>query len=296
MSVREKVPSQNRELNRKKKQEHEIDIGEQAVDLLRSHVIGLHRTVGNNAIQRMLAAGAGPGAPRVAGDPDEREIQARPFDAAEAKESGLRVESVPSAKYGSRTGQPGSDSRGTLTLQRQILMREEPPAGQQEAPKGAAPAGPAAPAPVYSVCARDLQGSLGVFANHCYIEAPPYRYAIITRCNATSGSDNVVAGTAATKTDVSPDPCSKTPKCVECVPKPGVTDLAKCFRDAFTAYNDPSLYKGLGPNSNTFAGTLARGCCANMTPKPKALGTVPGWDDAAAPARAATCPAGPPKC
>jgi len=173
---------------------------------------------------------------------------------------------------------------------------EGPQAGPAESLKGSqSPAAPSASPPLF-VCARDLQGILGNVGNHAYIEAPPFRYAIITRCKPTSGSENVLTGTAATKTDVSPDPCGKTPTCVECVPKPGITDLAKCFRDAFTAYNDPSLYRGLGPNSNTFARTLAKTCCNNMTPKPKALGTVPGWDDAPAPARAASCPSGPPKC
>jgi hypothetical protein len=74
-----------------------------------------------------------------------------------------------------------------------------------------------------------------------------------------------------------------------------VTDVAQCLRDAFTRYNNPSLYKGLGPNSNTFAGTLARTCCAGMVPKPPALGNCPGWSDAPAPARAGAtpCPPGP---
>lgn len=152
------------------------------------------------------------------------------------------------------------------------------------------------PAAGYRVCARPLQSILGGVANHAYIEASPYRYAIITRCTPTSGWDNVLMGTAATKTDRSPDPCGKSPTCVDCVPRPGVTDLDACFRSAYRAYSDPSLYKGLGPNSNTFAGTLARACCRNMSPKPSALGRVPGWSDPPAPPRRATCPTGPPTC
>lgn len=149
----------------------------------------------------------------------------------------------------------------------------------------------------FRVCSRDLQGFLGLFANHAYVEAPPFdRYAIITRCKPTSGPDNVLTGTAAAKTNRSPDPCCKTPNCVACNPKPGVTSVGACLRAAFLAYNDPSLYKGLGPNSNTFAGTLARACCDGMVPKPSALGNVPGWSDPPAPGRAATCPIGPPTC
>jgi hypothetical protein len=151
------------------------------------------------------------------------------------------------------------------------------------------------PATPYQVCSRDLQGILGYIGNHAYIEAPPFRYAIISPLCPASWTDNPVTGTTAQKWDNSPDPCGKTPNCVPCNPAPGVTDVGKCLRDAFTAYNNPSLYRGLGPNSNTFAGTLARTCCAGMVPKPAILGNVPGWDDPPAPARAGAspCPPGP---
>lgn len=155
--------------------------------------------------------------------------------------------------------------------------------------------------PAFEVCARPLQGKLGLFANHAYIETPTQRFAIITRCKPTTGSDNVITGTAATKTDISPDPCDLRPSCVNCVPLPGVTNLETCFRDAFNAYADPSLYKnniftGDFINSNTFAGTLARACCDHMIPQPPALGNVPGWNSSPAPPRAAKCPGGPPRC
>ena len=142
------------------------------------------------------------------------------------------------------------------------------------------------------VCSRSLQiPIIGLFANHVYIEVPPYRYAIISHCKPTDGGpDNVITGKAAHKSDNSPDPCDTTPRCVHCHPKPGVEDVTQCLRDAYNAYNDPSLYKALGPNSNTFAGTLARACCANMIPKPPELGIVPGWNDSPAPRRAGVCP------
>lgn len=161
------------------------------------------------------------------------------------------------------------------------------------------PISPPSPAPTPTtpcqVCARDLQGVLGLIGNHAYIEAPPFRYAIITPLCPASGTDNPVTGTTAQKWDNSPDPCGKTPKCLSCMPAPGVTDVPACLRTAFTSYNNPSLYRGLGPNSNTFAGTLARTCCAGMVPKPSILGNVPGWDDRPAPARggASPCPLGP---
>jgi hypothetical protein len=105
----------------------------------------------------------------------------------------------------------------------------------------------------------------------------------------------VVTGTTAQKWDNSPDPCGKTPTCIDCQPAPGVTDVRACMHSAFSAYAALSLYKGLGPNSNTFAGTLARTCCADMVPKPPELGNVPGWGDRPAAARrgATPCPPGP---
>ena len=142
------------------------------------------------------------------------------------------------------------------------------------------------------VCSRPLQiPIIGLFANHAYIEVPPYRYAIFDLCKPTDGGpDNIITGTVAHKLDNSPDPCGTTPRCVPCHPKPGVKDVALCLRDAFNTYSDPSLYKVLGPNSNTFAGTLARTCCAEMIPQPPELGIVPGWNGPPASRRNGTCP------
>ena len=142
------------------------------------------------------------------------------------------------------------------------------------------------------VCARDLQVS--PVGHHAYIEAPPFRYAVISPTCPQKWSDNPITGTGGQKWDNSPDPCGKTPTCIDCNPAPGVTDVNRCLRDVFTAYNNPSFYRALGPNSNTFAGTLARACCDGMTPKPPALGWCPGWDDPPAAAYGSLpCPPGP---
>jgi len=157
---------------------------------------------------------------------------------------------------------------------------------------GAGPAPVPATTPI-QVCSRDLQ--ISPVGKHAYIEAPPFRYAIISPTCPQGRFDNALTGTGGQKWDNSPDPCKKTPTCINCHPAPGVADVAKCMRSTFTAYNNPSLYRLLGPNSNTFAGTLARTCCAGMVPKPPALGFVPGWNDAPAPVRAGgrPCPPGP---
>ncbi len=153
----------------------------------------------------------------------------------------------------------------------------------------------AAASPV-QVCSRPLQSALGLLFNHAYIDAPPQRYAVISPlCKATDGKpDNVLQGTVGQKWDNSPDPCKQSPvNCVQCRPRPGVADVNLCLRNTFLGYNNPNLYKGLGPNSNTFAGTLARACCDGMIPQPPALGSMPGWNDFPAPPRAGICPPGP---
>ncbi len=157
-----------------------------------------------------------------------------------------------------------------------------------------APPTPSKSATPFKVCARKLQ--ISPVGNHAYIEAPPFRYAIISPTCPAHWYNNPVTGTGGQKWDNSPDPCGNTPTCLDCIPAPGVTDVGQCLRDAFSSYNNPSLYRLSGPNSNTFAGTLARKCCAGMVPRPPALGWVPGWDDSPAPARPAPskgCPPGP---
>ena len=80
------------------------------------------------------------------------------------------------------------------------------------------------------------------------------------------------------------------------VPAQGVTDVNACLRNEFNSYPALSFYNALGPNSNTFAGVLARRCCAGMTVKPAALGTVPGWNYPPAKYRPGICPKGGPNC
>lgn len=158
---------------------------------------------------------------------------------------------------------------------------------------------PAEEQPQAQVCARPLHYPvLNLAFNHAYVVAPPDRYAIIAPlCTPTDGGpDSLIwGGTAARKWDNSPDPCGDVPECVACRPKRGVSDVKRCLRDAFDTYNSPVLHKALGPNSNTFAGALARTCCDGIVGSPF-IGITPGWDDPPAPSRSATCPAGSPAC
>ena len=151
------------------------------------------------------------------------------------------------------------------------------------------------------ICGRALNyPGLSTLFGHAYVKAPPDNYAIVAPlCTPTDGGSNslLFGGTAAHKWDNSCDPGASTPECIDCVPKRGVTDVKQCLRNAFGAYNSPTMHKALGPNSNTFAYTLANACCDGITTSaPFPSLTYPGWGDPPAPARPANCPPGPPDC
>jgi len=68
------------------------------------------------------------------------------------------------------------------------------------------------------------------------------------------------------------DPRDKGGTCKDCQCPSG----DQCFKNAFNSY-PVGDYRYLGPNSNTFAGTLAKKCCKGGIPK--GLGSAPGIDD-----------------
>ena len=236
------------------------------------------------------------------GDPDfnRRLSCARAMRAMQVVEEELAARGVTATvQVFSHGGRPGDATRMRSVVLVRRGQQPQPPTPPGPTPPGPTPPGPTPPTPPtpattpFQVCSRDLQ--ISPVGKHAYIEAPPFRYAIISPTCPQGRFDNPLTGTGGQKWDNSPDPCGKTPTCIPCLPAPGVTDVARCLRAAFTAYNNPSLYKLFGPNSNTFAGTLARACCAGMVPKPAALGWCPGWNDPPAPARTGTkpCPPGP---
>lgn len=71
------------------------------------------------------------------------------------------------------------------------------------------------------------------------------------------------------------DPRDKGGDCADCKSKP-CSDAAQCVKDAAATYPTGGYSYG-GPNSNTFAGYIARFCCAGGVPP--GLGSAPGIDD-----------------
>ena len=113
---------------------------------------------------------------------------------------------------------------------------------------------------------------LGRLAKHAFVNDPPANYAVrfLTRGNGIWGS-------CATTTDASAPPdVVATSVCKECSPQPGKSymDLSACLRTTHTGYPSPDVYRNLpdpddafnwGPNSNTYAATLAA-CCDSFNP------------------------------
>jgi hypothetical protein len=160
------------------------------------------------------------------------------------------------------------------------------------------------------VCSRGID-PLGL-ANHAYIDDTGRNDCLGNGALRNYGlfphAGSGLRG-CASKTDHSPDPSGRTPNVKPCTPRPGVTDVSACLAAAYASYTDPSFYSNVGavagaglglvgggvlglgagaaiggrvngPNSNTFAATLARACCEDASST--GLGWVPGWEQAPA--------------
>jgi hypothetical protein len=191
--------------------------------------------------------------------------------------------------------QQGGNARA---LQQDSKLSEENDRYEQEAERSAAQCMSGAQVRVPSmmsspliqrtkVCSKRLEAPvLGWFFNHSYIDDTGSDNCLGSNMVGNYAIQTLVSGNfrkgCAIKTATSTDPQKYTPNVKQCDPKPGVKDLSRCLLDAYNSYADPSLYKNpFGPNSNTFAATLAKTCCADGSSK--GLGLVPGWNDAPAP-------------
>jgi hypothetical protein len=254
------------------------------------------RTLPGAALQTKLTV-------NQAGDAHEREADRVADQVMRMTDADITVSRAPTQPTGMGIPQVPQVGNTFVRLQRQDAVSTDN--GTQTTPSAdpawvPPPVTPPAPADAW-VCGRPLNyPGLSLAFNHAYVKAPPYTYGIVAPlCTPTDGgSDNLMQGTAASRRDDSCDPGAAKPDCVPCRPKRGVTDIKQCLRDAFSSYNHPTMHAALGPNSNTFAGTLARTCCADIgdTPPFPSGGSYPGWSDPPAPKRAATCPGGPADC
>jgi RHS repeat-associated protein len=124
------------------------------------------------------------------------------------------------------------------------------------------------PSGLAKVCCRLLNdllfGTIGRF-RHCYIIADDgTRYGLYPEVRA-SGKVGVP------RTN---DPRDTGGTCVDC---PGNCDQNACFKSAHESYPIGKYSAARGPNSNTYAATLANTCCSGGFPG--GLGSTPGSND-----------------
>lgn len=103
------------------------------------------------------------------------------------------------------------------------------------------------------ICCRLLDSIAGSFGRkrHCYIKADDVTiYGLYPKDGKGVPRIN--------------DPRDKGGKCYDC-PAKKCTDQNKCLKDAHNSY-PVGNYDLLGPNSNTYAGNLARSCCDGGIP------------------------------
>jgi RHS repeat-associated protein len=136
------------------------------------------------------------------------------------------------------------------------------------------------------ICSRPLAGAFRAFGRHAYIvpdDTDPER-----RTLSLFNEDGLGAPTETIKGGRDDENIPGT-RCRECKPKAGgkCGDVKKCLEDGRRQYFIGPYYHG-GPNSNTFAATLARKCCANGFPR--GLGVTIG--SSAAPPEPGTPPPG----
>jgi hypothetical protein len=136
-----------------------------------------------------------------------------------------------------------------------------------------------------SIATVGLTGSLPLYSGkrHCYFEFSDGTTIGLQGIESAAGIAGAVLGTAQgvvsfdppgsgvfeQRNDVVTSGCGPWSQCAD-----------GCVWLAAKAYPSPSRYQLLGPNSNTFAGSIERKC-AVAPPPPNEILNAPGWYDAA---------------
>jgi len=119
------------------------------------------------------------------------------------------------------------------------------------------------------VCCRKIRAT-GYAASHCFIDTSFGQFGLHGDLDpAPAGSG--VQGQGRIRDDAS----FNNPDYSDCGPWTDNCDTDDCVRKNMGAYPDPSDYNAPGgPNSNTFAGVIARSCKLSKPTRP----WTPGWD------------------
>lgn len=130
------------------------------------------------------------------------------------------------------------------------------------------------------VCCREIVSIFGVKAHHCFVnEKKDEPRPACDNCNSESrtlglrGPPPIGTSKNGNGKKLSDDRFNDPNESI-CGSWLERCDLNKCLTNEFNSYSDPSRYAGLGPNSNTFAYTLASRC---GIPSPPDRPWSPGW-------------------
>jgi RHS repeat-associated protein len=132
-----------------------------------------------------------------------------------------------------------------------------------------------------TVCCRNIQAetdflgisiSVETWFRHCYIRSDKGRtYSLFPDPDLGRGVPEI--------DDPRDTEHSQNESCGLCLPKTSCGDQEECFQRAHRNY-PVGDYRYRGPNSNTYAGTLARSCCKHGVPQNIGNGWAPGlWDN-----------------
>jgi len=116
-------------------------------------------------------------------------------------------------------------------------------------------------------CCRPVADGWALGSKHCWIVADDgTRYSLFPE--TVAGRRTGVPRTG--------DERDRDGECVDCPKRECGPDQNACIRDAHNSYPRGTYVAWPGPNSNTYAGTLARQCCEGGVPS--GIGWAPGVD------------------
>lgn len=126
------------------------------------------------------------------------------------------------------------------------------------------------------VCCREIPWIPGNY-RHCFIQIE--RDGKTARCGLFGG--RFTPGDEPGIGQVRPNHSFDDPGESDCGDWNESCEADQCVVDTAQSYANPSKYRvTAGPNSNTFAGTIARAC---KLARPAGAGRTPGWNDSPAP-------------
>lgn len=135
------------------------------------------------------------------------------------------------------------------------------------------------------VCCTPISEGVAGLARHCFIETAGDAGSSTTRAVHGTGpiAGRIVGGLGCRQKNDGFDKTALGDSSTDCGEWNEACSTDDCVEREAGNYPLASIYSLLGPNSNTFAGTVARAC--GLQPAPSVGVQTPGWGSAPAPTR-----------